>query len=370
MKSGLFFRFDPFVQPQVKQCILSFGKWLRKNTEFPKKMIVYIKNNTVLQSTSGASQGIFYAPYDKNRYPHIKIAVGDFEQEVSRYGSASVLKSNLNTIAHEIVHYQQWIQNTPFKEREAISKGENLLNQFIRDEIMLINDRIENLKKTDDKQELTLILDRFPFSVIDVCLEMIDLISVIKTRKIKEWLLSSAEDTNEYIRYQVVKGLGNFNWKDVIKVLIKRLQQDTEPFIRAHSIESLQYIGDKSIINHLIYALSDTDPDVRGCAAVALGWMDEKECLPLIREAIKKEKSPRAKLRYYVALYLLGEKWTTEKIFSFLLNRSPIVRDAAVGYIYQIPIDKSRKKQELIEMLNNEQIDWVKNSIDEVLKIL
>lgn len=47
-----------------------------------------------------------------------------------RKGEIDALWAILRSMAHEIVHYQQWIEEKEFDETEAETKGEELLDAF------------------------------------------------------------------------------------------------------------------------------------------------------------------------------------------------------------------------------------------------
>ncbi|WP_169818317.1 HEAT repeat domain-containing protein [Shimazuella kribbensis] len=177
-------------------------------------------------------------------------------------------------------------------------------------------------------------------------------------------------DKNEWIRYKAVMELRHFEEKKVVESLIDRLSNDVNPTIQAYAAESLQYHKDKSSVVPLFHALDHKEPEVRECAAVALGWMEARSAIASIKEKLKKERSPRAKMRFYVALYSLGEKEHIYNIYSFLANRSPYMRESTAGYISLLPIDREIKKKKLEEIWEQETVDWVKSSISDKLKML
>lgn len=365
-KSNIIWKAEDRVEKQVVKSICLFTEWLLKTIPFPRKLSIHLINKSELITSKGeAATGSFFAPFDPAKTSQIKIAVGDFQDESKECGASFVLQNYYYTLAHEIIHYQQWIEKKPFREREANSKAEDLVDRFVKDEWKTIKEEFE--KRSND---LSYLKERSEISILAVQLELIEMIGELKTKESLEWLMKLAQDKNEFIRLQAVVSLGNSESNDVAKVLIQCFENDDSPIVQAYAAESLQYIGDKSCIPSLIRALADKDPDVRGSAAVAIGWLKEESCKHILKERLKSEKSPRSRLRFYVALYLLGEKKMDFKLYSYLTNRSPYVREAASGYIYQLPLDQKISHEKLKEAIETEKIDWVKKSMVKTLYLL
>lgn len=357
---------DDQVEELVVKSICLLKEWLLKTTSFPRKLSIHLINESELMTSKGeAATGSFFAPYDPAKLSKIKIAVGDFIDESKEYGVSLVLQNYYYTYAHEIIHYQQWIEEKPFREREAVSKAEDMIDQFVKDEL-------ESIKKEFWKRnkDFSYLKERFKISILDVQLELIEMIGELKTKESLEWLVKLAKDKNESVRCQAIINLGNSNSNNVAKVLISCLKNDGSPIVQAYAAESLQYIGDKSCLPFLIQALADKDPDVRGCAAFAIGWLKEESCKRILKERLKNEKSPRARLRFYASLYLLGDTKMESKLYFYLSNRSPYVREAASGYIYQLLLDKKKSYAKLKEVIDREKVQWVKVSMLETLHLL
>ncbi|MFS0892129.1 hypothetical protein AB3M94_25520 [Peribacillus frigoritolerans] len=45
----------------------------------------------------------------------------------------------LSSMAHEIIHYQQWLEDKEMDEKEAENGSEELLDSYYRDLIFLLN---------------------------------------------------------------------------------------------------------------------------------------------------------------------------------------------------------------------------------------
>lgn len=87
-----------------------FAKWLRQEFDFPIRVPVYLNPHrhhiTVEGEEASAS---FFAPFDPNVEPYIRIATGEYEDFVAEKGRNNALASHIISLAHEIIHYQQWL---------------------------------------------------------------------------------------------------------------------------------------------------------------------------------------------------------------------------------------------------------------------
>ena len=131
-RKGLRIRCDQGINPAIRTSCLNFGMWLREKMDFPVRVVVYLKKtNTVKNMTTKENvSATFFAPYDKNVEPYIKVATGDYEDLVHEYGEVDALYIIIESIAHEIIHYKQWLSDLDFNESEAEKEGEKLVDQF------------------------------------------------------------------------------------------------------------------------------------------------------------------------------------------------------------------------------------------------
>jgi hypothetical protein len=119
-RSGLRIRSEKGVSPSVREACFNFAIWLRLNMEFPIRVVVYLKKDYQIKTinTKEMVSASFYAPYDRIE-PFIRIATGDYEELVAERGEENAILAILNSMAHEIIHYQQLIENREFHEEEA-----------------------------------------------------------------------------------------------------------------------------------------------------------------------------------------------------------------------------------------------------------
>ncbi|MCK1985657.1 MULTISPECIES: hypothetical protein [Peribacillus] len=132
LRSGLRVRCEKDVNPSVRRTCLSFAVWLRTYMEFPVRVVVYLKTDYQLKTrdTRELASATFFAPYDKTVEPYIRIATGDYEELVSERGKNDALWAILRSMAHEIIHYQQWLEDKEMDEKEAENGSEELLDSY------------------------------------------------------------------------------------------------------------------------------------------------------------------------------------------------------------------------------------------------
>ncbi|GAA1382641.1 hypothetical protein GCM10009597_39230 [Peribacillus frigoritolerans] len=127
LRSGLRVKCEKDVNPSVRWTCLSFTVWLRTYMEFLIRVVAYLKTDYQLKTRDKREleSATFFAPYDKNIEPYIRIATGDYEELVSERGKNDALWAILSSMAHEIIHYQQWLEDKEMDEKEAEREAKN-----------------------------------------------------------------------------------------------------------------------------------------------------------------------------------------------------------------------------------------------------
>ena len=119
-RQGLRVRYDQDIIDEVRESIVKFIGWLRDNYNFPIRVKLYIKSNKYIVAKDGERvAGVFRSYDDNNEEPYIKIATGDYATDKNEWGRDDALATILGTIAHELTHYYQWLNQTSQTNRGA-----------------------------------------------------------------------------------------------------------------------------------------------------------------------------------------------------------------------------------------------------------
>jgi hypothetical protein len=131
-RTGFRIRSEQGVHPEVRRACIEFAKWLRKEFEFPKRVVVYLKKDYQIKNrfTKELVSATFFAPFDKSEEPYIRIATGDYMELLVENGQDGALAAILGSIAHELGHYYQWIDDLELDEEGAINNSEYMLDLY------------------------------------------------------------------------------------------------------------------------------------------------------------------------------------------------------------------------------------------------
>ena len=135
LRSGLRLRFETGVDPEVKRACQEFCKWLRREYFFPVRVPIYVKAAEQIKAMDGDMvSGTCFLPYDRKEEPYIRVSAGDYYEMEKRRGQDNALAAILMSIAHELTHYFQWINNlelTPIgEERQASAYAGFILDEY------------------------------------------------------------------------------------------------------------------------------------------------------------------------------------------------------------------------------------------------
>ncbi|WP_312475706.1 hypothetical protein [Neobacillus sp.] len=131
-RNGLRIRCEQGVHPEVKRACLEFAIWLRKEFEFSIRVVVYMKKDYQIKNkfTKELVSATFFAPFDKREEPNIRIATGDYRELFEENGQDDALAAILGSIAHEMGHYYQWIDDLELDEEGAENNREYMLDLY------------------------------------------------------------------------------------------------------------------------------------------------------------------------------------------------------------------------------------------------
>ncbi len=117
--------------PEVKDALIRFAQWLRNSCEFPIRVPVYLRPERELTNIHGEKcSASFFAPWDQTVEPYIRIATGDYEDEKRMRGRNNALAGYLGSLAHEIIHYQQWLKDNKLHNRGVAIKASNIVKKY------------------------------------------------------------------------------------------------------------------------------------------------------------------------------------------------------------------------------------------------
>ncbi|MBU8688601.1 hypothetical protein KM918_14835 [Priestia megaterium] len=131
-RTGLRLRSEPGVDSEVRIACINFCKWLRTQMEFPIRVVIYLKKDYQIKNrtTKEMVTATFFAPYEKDVEPYIRIATGDYKELIRERGKIDALYAMLDSIVHELYHYQQWLEDKELEEEEAEEKGSQLVDEY------------------------------------------------------------------------------------------------------------------------------------------------------------------------------------------------------------------------------------------------
>ncbi len=98
-KSNLLLHFDSDIEPNIKQKICQFVRYIRKEFYFPVRCNVYFCNQNKFQSSNGGyCYGIFFSNEESQGriYPQIYIPANNELYQI------------YHSLCHELTHYFQW----------------------------------------------------------------------------------------------------------------------------------------------------------------------------------------------------------------------------------------------------------------------
>ena len=126
---------DKDVDPEVRRACKDFAKWVRQEYYFPVRIPVYVKSAVRIKAKDGDRVcGTFWRPDDYNEEPYARIATGDYPQLREKRGTYNALAEILLSMAHELTHYFQWINELPLtpigEERQATRYSYYILDEY------------------------------------------------------------------------------------------------------------------------------------------------------------------------------------------------------------------------------------------------
>jgi len=117
----------------VREALKQFARWLRGEYDFPIRVPVYLNQHRRFVTIEGEEgTASFFAPDDSNIEPYIRIATGDYDDLVVESSKYDALASYICSLAHEIIHYQQWILDGCTSEEGVEEEAVAILRRYAK----------------------------------------------------------------------------------------------------------------------------------------------------------------------------------------------------------------------------------------------
>ncbi len=117
--------------PHVRAALVRFARWLRREYDFPIRVPVYLfPSEQIITMHGNRVSASFFAPFSRSVEPFIRIATGDYPQLKNELGRDNALAAFLQSLAHELVHYQQWVATGRTGERGIIRQAQRIAERY------------------------------------------------------------------------------------------------------------------------------------------------------------------------------------------------------------------------------------------------
>ena len=117
--------------PVVRRALIRFAAWLRREYDFPIRVPVYLfPSDHIITADGHKVSASFFAPFRRDEEPLVRIATGDYVCLRNDRGRDDALAAFINSFAHEIVHYQQWVATGRTWERGVAVKADAILRKY------------------------------------------------------------------------------------------------------------------------------------------------------------------------------------------------------------------------------------------------
>jgi len=135
LRHGLSVRYERGVDPEVKRACMEFCKWIRNEYFFPQRVKIYVKASERIKAMDNEMvAATIWLPDDKFEEPFIKAAAGDYKELLEERGKDNALAAILGSLAHELTHYFQWINDLCLtdigEERQAKAYSGFIINEY------------------------------------------------------------------------------------------------------------------------------------------------------------------------------------------------------------------------------------------------
>jgi hypothetical protein len=111
--------------------VKKFARWLRCHYEFPVPIYIFLSPRDKLKTRGSQTVSAFFFFHVTNGdKPFIKISTGDYPELKRSEGRNNALGSILNSVAHEVIHYHQWLESGDTRERGVVVRADSLVKRY------------------------------------------------------------------------------------------------------------------------------------------------------------------------------------------------------------------------------------------------
>lgn len=117
--------------PEVRDAIVRFARWLRSVEPYPVRAPVYLSPRMRLKTIDGdLVTASFFASLEPSVEPYIRLATGDYPELLAAHGRDDALSMFLHSLAHELVHYRQWVETGDTSERGVVVRARKIVDRY------------------------------------------------------------------------------------------------------------------------------------------------------------------------------------------------------------------------------------------------
>jgi HEAT repeat protein len=155
-------------------------------------------------------------------------------------------------------------------------------------------------------------------------------------------LIKRLKDQEGLVRIEATRVLGILlSGKGKCPPQIIKMLKDSDSLVRMEVAETISIIQDRTALPFLWRAIRDRSALVRRYVAGAIGVLGGKVDLKRLQQGLNLERSDKAKIGYYEALYLLGEDSVLTDILKFLDQQDYLLRATAANILCDVVADSS-----------------------------
>jgi len=115
---------------QVKNSVIRFAEWLRKESDFPIRVAVYLLPGKNFITVDGHRVVASFRWLGRRDEPYIRLVTGDYPDLRAEHGRDIALKMILESLARQIIRYQNWVKTKKVTEHGVDRKGRGLVDHY------------------------------------------------------------------------------------------------------------------------------------------------------------------------------------------------------------------------------------------------